>query len=147
VALSTFSLLGPTGPLLAGALADRVRGPRPLALFYGLPLIGLILLIAWGSPAVIPSMGLLGIGFSAASGMLPYLLTRYFGVAHSSQLFGIGLGVVTLAMGFGPVLMGFARDRLGTFTAITPVLLALFAAGLAVSLLLRTYDSASKPAS
>lgn len=144
-ALSTFSLVGPAGPLVAGALADRVQGPRPLVCFYALPLAGLVVLIAFGAPAVVPAMALLGLGFSAATGMLPYLLTRYFGVQHASQLFGVGLGVVTLAMGLGPVVLGLARDRFGTFTASLPALFAMLTTGLAISLLMRNYRTRNPP--
>lgn len=139
-ALSAFSLVAPVGPLVAGALADRVRGPRPLAFFYSLPLIALVLLVTLGAPAVLPVMILLGVGFSAATGMLPYLLTRYFGIRHASQLFGVGLGIVTLSMGLGPVLLGFAHDRCQSFTPSLPALLVLSAGALAASLALRDYS-------
>lgn len=141
MALSAFSLVSPAGPLLAGALADRVHGPRPLVIFYALPLIGLTLLIGVGAPAVIPAMVMLGIGFQASTGMLPYLLTRYFGVRYASQLFGIGLGVVTLSMGVGPVILGFARDQLHTFAATTPALFLLLLGAIATTLMLRNYGA------
>lgn len=139
LALSAFSLVAPLGPLLAGALADRSDTPRPLAVFYSLPFIGFAMLILLGPQAVIPSMVLLGVGFSAATGMLPYLLTRYFAVGHAAQLFGIGLGVVTLSMGLGPVILGVVHDQLKSFTPATPVLLLLLLGAVAVSLTLRTY--------
>lgn len=143
VALSAFSLVGPVGPILAGALADRVRSPKALVIFYSLPLIGFVLLITVGAAAVIPAMVLAGVGFQAATGMLPYLLTRYFGVRYASQLFGLGLGIVTLSMGFGPVILGFARDRLNGFGATVPILMILMIGGVVASLLLRGYQSSS----
>lgn len=144
VALSTFSLVGPAGPLLAGALADRARGPKPLVVFYLLPLLGLLLL-GFGPAMVIPAMVLLGVGFLAASGMLPYLLTRYFGVRYASQLFGLGLGIVTLSMGFGPVILGFARDRLNAFAATIPMLVVLLAGAILTVLILPGYQQSSPP--
>jgi cyanate permease len=139
LALSAYSLVAPLGPLLAGALADRSQTPRPLAVFYSLPFIGFAMLILLGPQAVIPAMVLLGIGFSAATGMLPYLLTRYFSVGHAAQLFGIGLGVVTLSMGLGPVILGVVHDQLKSFAPATPVLLLLLLGAIAVSLTLRSY--------
>ena len=141
VALSAFSLVGPAGPLLAGALADRVRGPKLLVIFYALPLIGLALLTGVGASAVVPAMVLSGIGFQASTGMLPYLLTRYFGVRYASQLFGMGLGVVTLSMGIGPVLVGLARDQFHTFAPITPVLFVLLLVAIATTLMFRGYEA------
>jgi cyanate permease len=146
VALSALSLVGPAGPLLAGTLADRVSGPKPLALFYGLPLLGFLALILLGAAAAIPAMILIGLGFQTATGMLPYLMTRYFGVRYASQLFGISLGVMTLSMGTGPVILGFARDRLQNFASATPVLLALLAGTLALCLTLRKYEPTHRPA-
>ena len=139
LALSAYSLVAPLGPLLAGALADRCHTPRPLAVFYSLPFIGFAMLILLGPQVVIPAMVLLGIGFSAATGMLPYLLTRYFAVGHAAQLFGIGLGVVTLSMGLGPVILGVVHDQFKSFTPATPVLLLLLLGAIAVSLTLRSY--------
>ncbi|MDB6013762.1 MAG: major facilitator superfamily 1 [Gammaproteobacteria bacterium] len=139
LALSAFSLVGPVGPLLSGALADRTRGPKPLALFFALPLIGLLLLVTFGPPVVVAAMVLMGVGFSACTGMLPYLLTRYFGVRHASQVFGVGLGMVTLSMGLGPVILGFARDQTKSFAPMTPALVTLLAAAVIISLLLRNY--------
>lgn len=141
VALSAFSLVGPAGPLLAGALADRVSGPKPLAIFYALPLLGFLALVLLGAPAAIPAMILLGVGFQTAIGLLPYLMTRYFGVRYASQLFGISLGIMTLSMGIGPVILGFARDRLQSFAPATPALFALLASACVVSLALRRYDA------
>jgi cyanate permease len=147
VALSAFSLFGPVGPLLAGAFADRVSGPKPLALFYALPLLGFAALIFLGTTAAVPAMILLGVGFQATTGMLPYLMTRYFGVRYASQLFGIGLGIVTLSMGIGPVILGFARDRVQSFVPATPVMLALLALALVVSLAMRRYEATRTAAS
>ena len=146
VALSALSLVGPAGPLLAGALADRVSGPRPLVLFYGLPLFGFLALVVLGASAAIPAMILIGVGFQTATGMLPYLMTRYFGVRYASQLFGISLGVMTLSMGIGPVVLGFARDRLQNFASATPALLALLAGTLALCLTLQKYEATHRPA-
>jgi cyanate permease len=140
IALSAFSLVGPAGPVLAGALADRVSGPKPLALFYGLPLFGLLAITLIGAAAAIPAMILLGLGFQTATGLLPYLMTRYFGIRYASQLFGIGLGTMVLFMGAGAVVLGFARDRLHSFTLATPVLLALLASAFAIAVMLRRYE-------
>src|SRR6202044_1341919 len=79
----------------------------------------------------IPGMVLLGLGFSAVSGLLPYLSTRYFGLRCASEIFGIVIGVVTLAMGAGPVFIGFGRDLTNGYrqpiaVAFISLILALF---------------------
>jgi len=109
VALSAFSLAGATGPLLAGAMADRVANPRILSVFLLLPVAGFCLAF-FGPPAmIVPALILLGVGFSATTGLTPFLTTRYFGLRHSGQIFGLILGLSTLAMGLGPVALGMAH--------------------------------------
>jgi cyanate permease len=138
-ALSAFSLGSPIGTVVSGAVADRANGPRPLAFFYGLPLVGLAMLLLLGPAALIPSMVLLGAGFGAASGLLPFLVTRYFGVEHAAQLIGIGIGIFVLLLGVGPVILGYAHDHFRSFSPADPVLLAVLAAAIVASLSLRQY--------
>jgi MFS family permease len=139
LALSAYSLAGPLGPMLSGAVADRVKTPKALAVFYCLPFTGFLLLITFGRIVVLPAMVLLGLGFSATTGLLPYLLTRYLGVRYASQIFGVGLGVITLAMGTGPVILGMVRDAHHSFLPASPVMLALMAVPVGLALLLRPY--------
>jgi predicted MFS family arabinose efflux permease len=139
-ALSAYSLAGPLGPLLSGLVADRTKGPKVLALFYSLPFLGLLLLTVLGPLMTLPAMIVLGFGFSSATGLLPYLLTRYFGVRHASQVFGIGLGITTLAMGMGPVLLGMVRDARHAFLPASPTLLGMLAVAIVVALLLPQYS-------
>jgi predicted MFS family arabinose efflux permease len=139
ISLSAFSLVGPLGPLLAGLIADRARGPRALAPFFGLPFLGVLLLVTGGRRASLPAMIVMGLGFSASTAMLPYLLTRYFGIRYASQIFGIGLGIVTLAMGGGPVLLGMVRDSRHSLLPAVPALLALLGAAVLVALTLPVY--------
>lgn len=138
-ALSAYSLANPVGTIASGAMADRVQGPKPLAVFYGLPFIGLWLLLLMGSMALIPAMILMGIGFGAASGLLPFLVTRYFGVKHAAQLIGIGIGLFVLLLGVGPVVLGLVRDRFQSFAPATPALLTLLAMAVIACLSLRRY--------
>lgn len=142
-ALSAYSLASPIGTIASGAVADRVQGPKPLAIFYGLPLIGLGLLLLVGPMALIPAMILMGAGFGAASGLLPFLVTRYFGVKHAAQLIGIGIGLFVLLLGIGPVLLGQAHDRFQSFAPATPVLLILLAMAVVACLSLRRYRVAA----
>jgi cyanate permease len=146
IALSAYSLAGPIGSLAAGMVADRVSSPQALAIFYSLPLLGFSSLVIFGPAAAIPAMILMGAGFQAAAGLQPFLLTRYFGVRYASQLFGVGLGIMTLALGLGPVILGFARDRLQSFAPATPVLTMLFVAVVAISVTLRKYQAVGSEA-
>lgn len=138
-ALSAFYLANPVGAIVSGAVADRVSGPRPLALFYGLPLLGFALLLAFGAPALLLAMVLMGAGFGAASTLMLFLVTRYFGIQNAAQLMGIGVGVCMLMLGVGPVVLGYAHDHFHSFAPATPVLSALLAVSIAVYLTLKPY--------
>jgi MFS family permease len=146
-ALSAYSLASPIGTIASGAVADRVQGPKPLAIFYGLPLIGLGLLLLIGPVALIPAMIFMGAGFGAASGLLPFLVTRYFGVKHAAQLIGIGIGLFVLLLGVGPVVFGLVHDRYQSFAPANPVLLILLALAVVACLSLRRYSVTTPPPS
>lgn len=144
-ALSAFYLANPVGAIAAGAVADRVSGPRPLALFYGLPLLGLVLFLAFGAPALLPAMVLMGAGFGAASTLMLFLVTRYFGIQNAAQLMGIGVGMCMLMLGVGPVVLGYAHDHLHSFAPAAPVLVVLLSVSIAVYLTLKPYRVAPQP--
>ena len=138
-ALSIFSLAGPVGSLAAGWVADHARTPRALSVFFLVPLAGAGLLFTLPLAAV-PALILMGIGFSATSGLLPYLATRYFGVAHAAEIFGISVGLSTLMMGGGPVIIGFmVRMTGGHYLPLMLPVAAAIAIGFALSLALPPY--------
>ncbi|QUD90209.1 MFS transporter [Phenylobacterium montanum] len=139
MALSAFSLAGATGPLLAGALADRVADPRLLSVFLLLPVAGFCLALFGPPDMIIPALVLLGVGFSAITGLTPFLTTRYFGLGHSGQIFGLILGLCTLAMGLGPVVLGVARDAFGSYRPALPSLVVATAAAVLIGLALPRY--------
>lgn len=145
-AVSVFSLTGPAGPILAGWLADRVRGPRLLFLFYALPLVGVCMLALAPAYLFIPGAILMGLGFSSTTGLLPYLLTRYFGLRSASELFGIGIGLTTLGMGTGPVLIGWSHDRTGSYHQSLVMIFGVLAVALLVAAMLRPYRFAAHAA-
>jgi predicted MFS family arabinose efflux permease len=143
--LSIFSLAGPFGSLGAGWVADHVRRPNFLAVFFLVPLAGVALLFYVPS-AVVPALILMGIGFSAASGLLPYLATRYFGVAYAAEIFGVSVGCSTLMMGSGPVVVGLIVDRTGgNYLPLMLPVVFVVALGFVLSLFLPGYNSLRQP--
>jgi MFS family permease len=67
-------------------------------------------------PVVLLGAVLLGAGMSATSALTPFLLTRYFGLKGSAEIFGILLGLTMIAIGLAPVLIGLGIDRTGGYT-------------------------------
>ena len=115
--ISTLFLGGVAGAFVAGFVADRTRRIRVLQIFYAFPLIGLL---AMGASTYLPFLLagalLIGIGGSAVTGLAPYLVTRYFGVKASAEIFGVQLGMTLLTIGIVPVLIGLGYDLTGSYT-------------------------------
>ena len=147
LAISVFSLSGPVGPIVAGWMVDRYQSPKALIGVYALPILGL-LLVASGYPfGVVLGAVLLGLGFSAVSGMLPFLSTRYFGLRHGSEIFGLCMGGVALGMGSGPVLIGVSREASGDYRQMMAYVFAAFVAALLIAASSKPFRFGMRPQS
>src|SRR5579883_2447239 len=132
------SILGATslgGRLLVGALLDRFRAPL-VAFIMLMPASAGILLLTRVSSLVIGGIAaaLIGIGMGAEADVIPYLLTRYFGVKSFSTLYGLTWTFYAFAGGVGPVILGRTFDLTGSYTSV--LLILGFAVALAASLML-----------
>ena len=58
---------------------------------------------------------LIGIGTAGESDVVPYLLTRYFGLRSCSTLYGVAWIATALGAAGGPILMGRAFDTTGSY--------------------------------
>ena len=60
-----------------------------------------------------PSPGtiLCGLGMGAEGDLLPYFVSRYFGIRSFGQVYGYLFAVFMIGVGVGPSLMGFSFDR------------------------------------
>jgi hypothetical protein len=65
--------------------------------------------------------------------MIAYLVSRYFGLRSFAEIYSLVFGAFALAGAFGPLLMGAAFDRTGTYH--TP-LMAFVAATLGAAMLM-----------
>lgn len=145
IALTLFSLAGPIGSVMAGALADRASNPRALAFIFMLPLAGEALFFFGGHRLAILALALVGSGFSAVAGLIPFFTARYFGLAYASTIFGVALGLLTLSLGLGPVLLGVARDSLGAYGPAAPALMGCLIVGTLMIASLPSYPSRVTP--
>ncbi len=132
------SILGATslgGRLLVGALLDRFRAPL-VAFIMLMPASAGILLLTRVSSLVIGGIAaaLIGIGMGAEADVIPYLLTRYFGVKSFSTLYGLTWTFYAFSGGVGPVILGRTFDLTGSYTSV--LLILGFAVALAASLML-----------
>jgi uncharacterized membrane protein YhaH (DUF805 family) len=139
-ALSLFSLAGPFGALVAGAAADRLR-PGMLALVFAVPLVGFGIMQTSHEWAVVAGLTLMGAGFAAVAGLLPFFTSRYFGLKNSSTIFGVSIGLITVSLGVGPVVFGVLRDNWGSYMSASPVVLAVLCVAVVLAATLPRYPA------
>lgn len=125
--LVTFSLVTAAWQVGIGAVLDRMPKPWIGAPFYIAAAIGLVLLDQSSNQLVLLGAGvLMGLGLGTEYGVMPYLLSRYFGVAHYGAISGAAYGVIVLVQGVTPFLMDLDYDLNGSYDiAITVICIAM----------------------
>jgi MFS family permease len=128
--LVTFSMVTAAWQVAVGFLLDRLPRPWIATPFYLAALAGLTL-FAWSTsfPRLILAGALMGLGLGTEYGVLPYFLSRYFGVRHYGSISGAVYGVIVLLQGFTPFLMDLVFDYTGSYSAAIITIGAGLAAG------------------
>lgn len=121
--LVTFSITTALWQMGIGILLDKLPKPWLGVPFYLAAVAGLILLAQSTDQSVLICAGvLMGLGLGTQYGMLPYLLSRYFGFAHYGAILGVAYGAITLFQGMTPLLMDIDYDLSGSYeNAVTVV--------------------------
>ena len=129
--VSLFSLGALVGSMLSSAFIDRVRSPRLLLLLcLSVSLCGVVLLRLSSSATMFLGGGaLLGAGHFGAQALLPYILSRYFGVARLGQIFGTCAATVSIASSLGPVTVGIVHAQHVSFPQTFAAAMALLVVG------------------
>ena len=83
----------------------------------------------------------MGFGIGGESDVVPYLLSRYFGLRSFSTLYGVTWIAVVSAGAIGPILMGRAFDTTGSYETVLTRLAMLTMAAAMFMLLMPRYDS------
>ena len=111
-ALSAAGLAMILGRMLAGYCLDKLFGPYVAVVSVAGAMIGLGLLI---SPArgLVPIAGtvLCGLSMGAEGDIVPYFVSRYFGLRAFGQIYGYLFAVFMVGVGVGPSLLGFSFDH------------------------------------
>ncbi len=114
--LATFSMVTAGWQIGVGYLLDRVPRPWIAAPFYLVAIGGLVLLESTSSfPLLLLAGLLLGFGLGTEYGVLPYFISRYFGVEHYGAITGTAYAVVVLTQGITPFLMALVFDLTGSY--------------------------------
>jgi MFS family permease len=124
------ALIGRVG---IGYLLDRFFAPYvAVGFFCGLAL-GIFLL--WSGAVggvVLVAVVLVGLGVGAELDVMPYAISRYFGLRAFGEIYSYAFAIFTLGAVVGPPLMGAGFDATGSYSLVlaTFVVVALTAAGL-----------------
>ena len=130
--------------LFVGWLLDRFSGPRVAFLVSVMAAAGVLLLARLTTfPVACLAAALIGVGLGAEADITPYLLTRYYGLASFSTLYGFTWTFYAAAGATGPVMLGRAYDVTGSYTALLTMLALAMAAAAGLMLLLPQYPAAN----
>jgi MFS family permease len=136
----TVSLAGGTtlvGRVGIGYLLDRFFAPYVAMWFFCGFALGLSLL--WSGAVgglVFVAVMLVGLGLGAELDVMPYVVSRYFGLRAFGEIYSYTFAIFTLGGVVGPVLMGAGFDATGSYSLVlaTFIMAALTAAGLMTQL-------------
>jgi MFS family permease len=106
------------GRLVTGYLLDRFPAHYVSALFFlG---AGLGIFILWQGllgPWAFIGAFFVGLGMGAEGDIIPYVLSRQFGLRSFGEIYGYAFAIYILGGVVGPLLMGFSYDKLGSYGA------------------------------
>jgi MFS family permease len=135
-ALSLFGISAMVGRILTGTLMDRFFAPYVAAVMFAGVAAGLPLLISGVSyPAAI----LVGLGLGAEVDVMPYLVSRYFGLRSLGEIYGLIFASFTLGIAIGPYLMGAGFDASRSYTLPLTALVCVMALAVVGTLTLPRY--------
>jgi MFS family permease len=137
--LGAASLLG---RLLTGHLLDRFFGPWVSSFLLSTSGCGILLLISAQSLEIgIVAAFLIGFGMGGESDVVPYLLTRYFGLRSFSTLYGFTWTAYAVATALSSVLMGRIFDLTGSYYSLLTQLAVWTFVAAGLMLLMRPYPA------
>lgn len=126
--LSTFAGFTVAWQIAFGFLLDRFQKPWAPAPFFLIAGIGVYLLETGTSfPQMLTAAIFMGFGLGAEYGVLPYFLSRYFGLRDYGAISGVVYGVIMLALGATPVMMDLVYDATGAYRLASYVIIGALA--------------------
>jgi len=132
-AASVFGAAAIVGRVGNGYLVDRFFGPRIAAILFGGAAVGVAVLwrgVALQAPFV--AAALLGLAAGAEGDLMPFLVSRYFGMRSMAEIFGCMFGAYTLGSAAGRYFFAAGFDAAGSYkrpleSAFLALMLAVFA--------------------
>lgn len=115
-AMSIYALAMVIGQFGIGLVLDRWSSPRLAIPIFLTVLAGVALLHASKSHlALVAGAALVGAGAGSEYGLLPYMVSRYFGLRSFGRLYGIIYSAAAVGTGIGPFAMGLVYDLTGNY--------------------------------
>jgi hypothetical protein len=137
VATMLAALANAAGGLVAALAADRIAGPRLLALVSLLSLAGLALLLAGGPGAPLAGISLVALAYGAHIAVFPVVIRRAFGAASFAWAYGRVFTAWGIAGIAAPWLAGALFDPSAGYHMAFVAATAVAALGLACNVVLR----------
>jgi len=142
LAASTLGVLTLCGRLLTGLLLDRFFGSRVAGIFFGIAAVGVAILSqAHEMATAFLGAALIGLGMGAEADVMPYLISRYFGLSSFSEIYGYAFTAYALAGALGPLLMGWSFDHFHSYSTALFCLAVAMLTGAAVLASLPRYPA------
>jgi len=120
------------GRVVAGYLVDRLWAPAVAAVALAMPALGCVLLGVAGAPdtgLLVAGVMLVGVGAGAEFDIAAFMVSRYFGLRDYGRLFGVHLGLITLASTVAPWVFGQVYRSTGNYDAMLMICAPVFLAG------------------
>ncbi len=117
-AASLFGVAIVVGRIGNGYLVDRFFGPHVMAAVFAGAAIAVAIL--WSGLAVhlaAPAALLLGLAAGAEGDLMPFLVSRYFGMRSMAEIYGCMFGAFTLGNATGRYLIALGFDAWGSYRA------------------------------
>jgi len=138
--VSVFATVTAIWQIVVGWLLDKTGSPKLVAPLYIVSVIGVVVLErGTGLPALVASGALMGIGMGTEYGVLPYFISRYFGLRRFGAIAGIMYSAVIIAQGITPYLMDVDFDHHRSYRLSLHVIQALVVLGAAIIACLPVY--------
>jgi sugar phosphate permease len=144
-ALSLLGLLGLTGKLVNGALADRIDRHKVFLGCQVIMLVGVALLATQGQDMVLVAIAIIGLGWGGLFTLYNMLAVNNFGLRSAGKIGGIISLMESLGGGLGIWLTGVLYDRHQSYEQAFMLILALVFAGLLLGTQIRSEVKNSVP--
>jgi sugar phosphate permease len=141
VATSLFGIASIAGRVGNGFLVDRFFAPRVAAVLFAGAACGVAILWSGsgGAAGAFVAPILLGLAIGAESDVMPFLVSRYFGMRSMAELFGCVFGAYTLGNATGRYLFGAGFDATGSYRAPLAYAFVVLAIAITATLALGKY--------